>query len=381
MHPHLFTPGPVEVPHSVRAAGAAPLVGHRSETYFALLEEIAALLKKLLRASQPVITLPSSGTGALEALAANLLDPGDAVISFSCGAFGDRFREIASRRGATILPVDIPRGRTATPSDVRLALEQHPGAAAMLFTHNETSTGALTDLRACTSALPEDGPLVLVDAVSSFGAVPCFPEEQRIDGLASCSQKGLLTPPGIGIVALSERGWKRAASGPSSSYYFDLPLHRRFLEKSRPQNPYTPPVTLLYSLAEALRFLDGIGFERRFADVERTARTFETACEAMGLSLFVKEQELRSPAVTAVTVPEGRAEEMKRALAELGVEVAEGQGKEPMLRVAHYSPGGWPELCLVAGSLYGAGRACGLELSPDFLEPAWNCWKKGACTQ
>ena len=264
---------------------------------------------------------------------------------------------------------------------MRLALEQHPGAAAMLFTHNETSTGALTDLRACTSALPEDGPLVLVDAVSSFGAVPCFPEEQRIDGLASCSQKGLLTPPGIGIVALSERGWKRAASRPSPSYYFDLPLHRRFLEKARPQNPYTPPVTLLYSLAEALRFLDGLGFERRFADVERTARTFETACESMGLSLFVKEQELRSPAVTAVTVPEGRAEEMKRALSELGVEVAEGQGKEPMLRVAHYSPGGWPELCLVAGSLYGAGRACGLELSPDFLEPAWNCWKKGACTQ
>ena len=78
-----------------RAAGAAPLVGHRSEAYFALLEEIVALLKKLLRVSQPVITLPSSGTGALEALAANLLDPGDAVISFSCGAFGDRFREIA----------------------------------------------------------------------------------------------------------------------------------------------------------------------------------------------------------------------------------------------------------------------------------------------
>ncbi|PKL02591.1 MAG: hypothetical protein CVV55_03660 [Synergistetes bacterium HGW-Synergistetes-2] len=90
MHPHLFTPGPVEVPHSVRAAGAAPLIGHRSEAYFALLEEIAALLKKLLRTSQPVITLPSSGTGALEALAANLLAPGNAVISFSCGAFGDR---------------------------------------------------------------------------------------------------------------------------------------------------------------------------------------------------------------------------------------------------------------------------------------------------
>jgi len=141
MHPHLFTPGPVEVPHSVRAAGAAPLVGHRSEAYFALLEEISALLKKLLRVSQPVIAMPSSGTGALEALAANLLDPGDSVISFSCGAFGDPFREIASRRGPIIPPVHIPRGRTATPSDARPPLVQPPGPAAVLSPPNATPPG------------------------------------------------------------------------------------------------------------------------------------------------------------------------------------------------------------------------------------------------
>jgi aspartate aminotransferase-like enzyme len=91
MQPHLFTPGPVSIPHEIRQRGAAPLVSHRSEPFFSLLEEISARLKRLLRAKEPPVLFPGSGTGALEALAANLIAPGDRVISFSCGAFGDRF--------------------------------------------------------------------------------------------------------------------------------------------------------------------------------------------------------------------------------------------------------------------------------------------------
>lgn len=379
MQPHLFTPGPVNVPHFIRSKGASPLISHRSEPYFVLLEEIVARLKNLLCASEPPILLPGSGTGALEALAANLLVPGDMVVSFSCGTFGDRFREIAVRRGALIHPVDIPWGQAATITDVHRALAECPKAAAVLFTHNETATGVATSLEECISALPPDGPLVLVDAVSSLGAMPCFPEQWGIDGLASCSQKGLLTPPGISVIALSQRAWKRASSLPCPSYYFDLPLHRRFLEKERPQNPYTPPVTLLYSLAEALRFIEDFGFDRWCARTVCMARTFETACEAMGLPLFVEESKFRSPTVTAVQVPEGKGKEMKRALEALGVDVASGQGKEPsLLRVAHYNPGGWPELSLIAGSVYGAGRTCGLDLSPGFMEAAWTHWLKEA---
>ena len=377
MQPHLFTPGPVSIPHEIRQRGAAPLVSHRSEPFFSLLEEISARLRRLLKTKEPPVLFPGSGTGALEALAANLIAPGDRVISFSCGAFGDRFREIAGRRGAEVIPADIPWGRGATPDDVKDALARSPDPAAVLLTHNETSTGAVTPLRECIAALPHDGPLVLVDGVSSLGALPCFPEEWGIDGLASCSQKGLLTPPGIALAALSPRGWARAGSRPCPSYYFDLSLHRRFLEKNRPQNPYTPPVTLLCSLAEALRFLEDFGFGKWFRLKARTAGTFETACEAMGLPLFVEDPAFRSPAVTAVKVPGGKGKEMKHALETLGVEAAAGQGKEPsLLRVAHYSPGGWPELSLIAGSIYGAGKMCGLDLRPEFSEAAWNCWTR-----
>jgi len=97
----------------------------------------------------------------------------------------------------------------------------------------------------------------------------------------------------------------------------------------------------------------------------------------MGLSLYVEEPAFRSPAVTAVKVPDGKGKDMKRALEALGVDAAAGQGKlTSLLRVAHYSPGGWPELSLIAGSIYGAGKMCGLDLRPDFPESAWNCWTK-----
>lgn len=372
---HLFTPGPVDVPHEIRMAGAAPMVSHRSEPWFRLLEEVGEHLKRLLTVSEPVILIPGSGTGALEALAVNLISPGETVISFSCGVFGDRFREIASRTGCRMIPVDIPRGRGFTGEDIRAALARHPGAKAVLFTHNETSTGVVNPLEEMASAVPEDGPLILVDAVSSLGAMPCLPSRWGIHGVASCSQKGLLAPPGVAPVWLSERGWKAAEAGKCPSYYFDLALHRKYLEKKRPQNPFTPPVSLYYSLTASLRMLEEYGWEKRFTDIARMARTFETACEAMGFELYVTDQRFRSPALTSVVMPSVKGETIKKALEDIGVTAAEGQEKEPFtLRFAHYSPGGWPEANLLAGSLFGAARKCGLDVNPGFIEEAWKTW-------
>ncbi len=251
-----------------------------------------------------------------------------------------------------------------------------PDPAAVLLTHNETSTGAVTSLGECIAALHPDGPLVLVDAVSSLGAIPCFPEEWGIDGLASCSQKG------CSHLRYCRGGTVSPRLGEGELLFLSLictltsPCTGGFWRRTGPKTP-TPPVTLLYSLDEALRFLEDFGFGEWFRMKARTAGTFGTACEAMGLSLYVKDPTFRSPAVTAVKVPGGKGKEMKRALEALGVDAAAGQGKEPsLLRVAHYSPGGWAELSLIAGSIYGAGKKCGLNLRPDFLETAWNRWTK-----
>ena len=288
------------MPFSVRMAAAGPMISHRGEEWSDLLEEVKGRLGRLLDVEEPVVLLPGSGTGALEALAANLLAPGDEVISFSCGTFGDRFREIVSRRGAKVIALDAPRGEGFRRGHIREALEKHPGADALLFTHHETSTGVVNPLEELLSEIPADGPLVLVDAVSSLGAMPCRPSHWGIDGLASCSQKGLLAPPGLALVHLSERGWERAAKGFCPSYFFDLALHRRFLKKGRPQNPFTPPVSVFYGLAESLRLLEGFGWDAWARRTRRKARSFEAACEAMGFELFVREKEFRSPVMTAL---------------------------------------------------------------------------------
>ena len=121
--------------------------------------------------------------------------------------------------------------------------------------------------------------------------------------------------------------------------------------------------------------LEEYGWEKRFTDIARMARTFETACEAMGFELYVTDQRFRSPALTSVVMPSVKGETIKKALEDIGVTAAEGQEKEPFtLRFAHYSPGGWPEANLLAGSLFGAARKCGLDVNSGFIEEAWKTW-------
>lgn len=379
MAKHLFTPGPVTPPAEVVRAETIPLTSHREPDFSYLLQRLQNRLRDLLDADGPVVLLPSSGTGALEALAVNLLNEEDRVLSVSCGAFGDRFREIVSRRGADIVPVDVPMGRAVSPELVREKLEADPGITVLLLTHNETSTGVTNDIRAIVDALPEDRPLVLVDAVSSLGAMPCEPQNWGVDGLASTTQKGLVTPPGVGVVWLSPRGWDRVSATGSSSYYFDLALHRKYLEKNLPENPYTPPVSLFMALDAALGFLADLGHSVWFDARRRFARSLCAGAETMGFTPLVEEVEARSAGVTALSVPGEKGQEMREAMRGLGVEVAGGQGalRGRILRVAHYSDTGWPEVALVLGALYGAALDLGLEPRTGFMEKAFLAWKEG----
>ena len=237
----LLTPGPVELPDPVRLAGATAMFSHREPAFSTFYRELLEKLRRLFETEEPVIPVPGSGTGALDALCQNLLSPGDEVLSVSCGAFGDRFREIAARRGTVLRPLDVPWGEAASPQSVAALVAAHPEARALLLTQNETSTGVLNPLKEILEALPEKRPLVLVDAVSAAGVVPCLPQAWGADGLATSSQKGLLSPPGLSFLWLSSRGWGVARSLCCPTYSLDLCLYRKDLEKSV-QTPYTPPL-------------------------------------------------------------------------------------------------------------------------------------------
>ena len=375
----LLTPGPVELPDPVRLAGGNPMISHREPAFSVLYRELLEKLARLFETSDPVLPVPGSGTGGLDALCQNLLEPGDEVLSVSCGAFGDRFREIAARRGVDLHVLDVPWGEAVDPASVREALMARPGTKALLLTHNETSTGVVNPVEAILAALPEPRPLVLLDGVSSVGAMSCLPQAWGVDGLATSSQKGLMSPPGLSFLWLSSRGWEAARSHRCPTYSLDLVLYRKDLEKNS-QTPYTPPLSLYAAVSAGL---DGIlreGAPAWFAARRRFARALASGLEGLGLPLLVTREEHRSPGVTALYFESpGVADSLRESLRSMGVEVAGGQGplKGHLVRVAHYVDLGWPQLSLILGSFWAACRAQGKLPSPkEALERAYETWKE-----
>jgi aspartate aminotransferase-like enzyme len=369
-----MTPGPVPVSTEASLAEARPLIGHRGREFSELFLSIESKLSRLLRSEGRTVIFPASGTGALESLAATFLGRGEKAISVSCGVFGDRFREIAAITGADIANIDVTPGEGVPPEVVASAVRENPDASVLMLTQNETSTGVFNHIDEIISAIPEDKrPLVLVDGVSSVGAMPCFPEEWGIDGLATASQKGLLTPPGLGLVWLSKRGWDAVSKRKCPSYYFDLARQKKDLCKEAPENPYTPPVSLYFALDAALdEISSGDWLETR----ARAARSLAAGIESLGFELLVKDKKFRSPGVTAFFHPSGETQAIAKALKSMGVEPAGGQGKfkGKLIRMSHYHDVRWPEISLALGSLYAAlGEA--RKFAGDFMRAAFEIWE------
>ncbi|MDR1915259.1 MAG: alanine--glyoxylate aminotransferase family protein [Synergistaceae bacterium] len=375
MNKYLLTPGPVPVSTEVSLKEARPLIGHRGSEFSSLFSSIEAKLSRLLRSDGKTVIFPASGTGALECLSVNFTGPDTKVISVSCGVFGDRFREITALTGSNIIDVNVTPGEGVTPGVVARAVDENPDASVLLLTQNETSTGVFNHIDEIISVLPEKNrPLILVDGVSSVGAMPCFPEAWGIDALATASQKGLLTPPGLGLVWLSERAWEIAENRKCNNYYFDLMRQKKVLYKEAPENPYTPPVTLYYALNAALdEILTSDWFDQR----RRAARALAAGIEALGFELLVKEEKFRSPGVTAFSLKSGDTSAIAKSLKSMGVEPAGGQGKfkGKLIRMSHYHDFRWPEISLALGSLYAAlGNA--RNNAGDFMAAALKRWEE-----
>ncbi|MDR1137848.1 MAG: aminotransferase class V-fold PLP-dependent enzyme [Synergistaceae bacterium] len=374
MKKYLMTPGPVPVSSEVSLREARPLIGHRGREFSDLFSGIEEKLSRLLESGGKTVIFPASGTGALESLAANFTGPDTSVISVSCGVFGDRFREITALTGARMINIDVAPGEGVTPDTVAAAVKSNPGASVLLLTQNETSTGVFNHVDEIIGELPKEGrPLMLVDGVSSVGAMPCFPEKWGIDGLATASQKGLLTPPGLGLIWLSERGWEAVSKRKCASYYFDLLRQKKDLCKDAPENPYTPPVSLYFALDAALDEISSVGWRE---DRARAARSLAAGIQSLGFDLLVRDEKYRSPGVTAFSHPSGQTSAILKRLKDIGVEPAGGQGKFKgnLIRMSHYHDVRWPEISLALGSLYAAlGET--RKLAGDFMRRAFEIWE------
>lgn len=334
----LLVPGPTPIPPQVQRAMLKPVINHRCPAYEELFAGLQEKLKRLFEVTGEVFVFPSSGTGALEAMVVNFLSPGDPVLVVSIGFFGDRFGEIAERFGADVTWLKLDWGTAATPEIVAEAMDKAPKPfKAVLLTHNETSTAVVNPVREIAKVVKERGALLLVDAVSGFAVMPLPMDEWQIDAVATASQKALMTPPGIGLVAVREEAWEAVERAQMPRYYWDFRLARKF--QSHNQNPYTPPVTLLYGLDAALDMIFAEGMEAVFKRHEQVRDLLRKGIREMGLELFVPDDSIASCSLTAVKVPEGihGGDLIRQLRNKYRIEVAGGQEhlRGKIIRISH----------------------------------------------
>jgi len=336
MKRYLFTPGPTPVPPEVLAAMGAPVVHHRSPDFRPIYERCLARLREVCRTESDVLLFTSSGTGAFESAVSNLVSPGEPHLVVSAGSFGERWAAMTTAYGADIDHLRYAWGETPDPDDVRARLAARE-AKAVWIVQSETSTGVVADVQALAEAAKDAAALVVVDAVSSLGAVPCETDAWRLDVVVSGSQKALMTPPGLGLAAVSESAF--AVTGSSPRFYFDWERTRkaqRVLDA-----PFTPAVSLVAALDVALGLLLDEGLDAAFDRHVRLGRAARAGAKAMGLELFSPDED-RSAVVTAVRVPEGidSGELISAVRTRFGMTLANGQAdlKGKIVRIGHI---GW----------------------------------------
>lgn len=333
---NLRVPGPTPCPDAVLQAGAAPMVNHRGKEFAAVVEEVSANLKEIFQTKHDVITLTASGTGAMEASVVNMLSPGEKVLCVSIGAFGDRLAAIAEAFGAQVIKQSFPVGTAADPVAIREALSKDSDIQAVLVTHNETSTGVTNDIQAISRVAKDYDKLIIVDAISSMGSVPFPVDEWECDVVMSGSQKGWMCPPGLAMVSINERAWEAHKQAKMPRFYWDFTQAKRSLERN--ETPWTPAVSIFFSMQVALRLMKDEGMENIYARQEKIGKMTREGIKSLGLSLFAEESHA-SNTVTAVAVPEGvEARALIRTVRdEHNVELAGGQASltGKIFRVGH----------------------------------------------
>lgn len=300
---NLRIPGPTPCPEDVLQAGAQQMIDHRGPEFKDMIGRIHSGLQTAFQTKNPIAILTSSGTGAMEGAIINTLSPGDRVLSISIGVFGDRFGQIAEAYRVDVVKLPIEYGDAADPEEIGKALKADASIKAVLITHNETSTGITNDLAAIAKVVREYDRLTLVDAISSVGCIPVQTDEWDLDVVVTGSQKGFMVPPGLAFAAVGPRALEAAKTATLPRFYFEF--SRAFSYYDQGQTPWTPAVSVMFSLDLALKKMMADGMGAVYEKHARIANDVRSGVKKLGLELFPKDEKYASDTVTAVKVPEG----------------------------------------------------------------------------
>jgi len=331
---YLLAPGPTPVPESVLLAMAQPIFHHRTPQFEALFAETQKSLQTLFKTTQDVLILASSGSGAMEAAITNTTSPGDRVLVVNGGKFGERWGKIATSYGLVVTELKVEWGAAVDPAAIVRALKEHPETRLVLMQGTETSTTVLHPVAEVAKITRELDTLLVVDGITAVGVLDLPMDTLGIDVLLTGSQKALMLPPGLAFVALSERAWKVAAAAKTPRFYFDLKRERDNQQKHT--TAWTPAISLIFGLHEALRLMLAEGLDNVFARHDRLARATRAGATALGLKLVAPSAP--SPATTGIYLPDGVPGKIVGYLRDkVGITFAGGQDqlKGKICRIAH----------------------------------------------
>ena len=371
----LQIPGPSPVPDRILRAMSLPTIDHRGPEFGALGRKVLGGIGEIFKTRHPVVIYPASGTGAWEAALANTLSPGDKVLMYETGHFASLWNKMALRLGVEpeflayagtdeVLPQAASWRRGVQPDmlEDRLRRDTERKIKAVCVVHNETSTGATSDIAAVRRAIDAAGhpALLMVDSISGLASADFRHDEWGVDVTVSGSQKGLMLPPGISFNALSPRALEasKTARLPRAFWAWD-----EIVEMNHDGYwPYTPNTNLLYGLSEALDMLLGEGLDNVFARHQRWAAGVRAAVNAWGLPIQCADPAVYSPVLTGVITPEGVDADALRKLIHQRFDLSLGTGlgklKGRMFRMGHL--GDSNDLTLLAMV---AGVEMGLQLT------------------
>ncbi|HNW39045.1 MAG TPA: alanine--glyoxylate aminotransferase family protein [Candidatus Omnitrophota bacterium] len=332
---YLLTPGPTPLPPQISLAMARPIIHHRTPQFQAILKEASAGLKWVFQTANDVYIISSSGTGAMEAAVINLLSSGDTALVVQGGKFGERWTEISQAYGIIPEVINVEWGTAVDPQEISKRLKANPKIKAVFTTLCETSTGVDNDIQAIAAVVKETPAVLVVDAISGLGAVDLKTDAWGVDVVVSGSQKGLMLPPGLGLICVSPKAWKLVEASKSSRYYLDLRKAKKALDKN--DTPFTSSITLIIALNEALKIMQQDGLEYIFKRHRAMADATRAAMKALGLELFAPTA--ASDGVTAAKVPASvDGEKLVKTMRDTyGVTIAGGQAelKGKVIRIAH----------------------------------------------
>jgi len=332
----LLTPGPTKIPDNLCEALGRPIIHHRTPQFQENIKEAIEGLQYVFQTKNEIYLLAGSGTAAMEAAVCNVLSPGDKAITVEAGKFGERWTELCHAFNAKPEVIEVKWGTSVEAEQIKAILDRDKDIKAVFVTLHETSTGAVTDIKAIGEVVKNTNALLVVDAISGLGVIDCQTDNWHVDIVASGSHKGFMLPPGLAFVSVSDKAYKVIEKTTNARYYFDLRKSKKAFKEI--DTPFTPAIGIIVALCDSLKMFKEKGLDGMFANADHLAQGTRAAAKALGLSIYTEEK-YRGNVLTAINLPEniegGKVVKILRDVH--GISVAGGQGslKGKIIRIAH----------------------------------------------